>query len=52
MFVEGLKGWAQGAVVGTGVVEEDYEGVGDNEKGELDIAQDELDGEYIVGDID
>ena len=52
LFVEGLKGWAQGAVVNTGVVEENYEGVGDNEKVELNIAQDELDGEYIVGDID
>ena len=53
LFAGGLKGWAQGAVGGTGVVEEDYEGEGDNEeKVELDITQDELDGEYIVGDID
>ena len=37
----------------TGVVEQDHEVEGDEEEEkELDIAQDELDGEYIVGDID
>ncbi|KAG0636418.1 hypothetical protein HOY80DRAFT_1054553 [Tuber brumale] len=53
LFVEGIKEWAQGAVVDSGVIVEDHEGVGDHdEELELDIAQDELDGEYIIGEID
>jgi len=53
LFVEGVKGRVQGAIVGTGVVVEDHDKVGiHDEEGELDIAQDELDGQYIVGKID
>ncbi|KAG0643270.1 hypothetical protein HOY80DRAFT_997863 [Tuber brumale] len=51
LFVEGVKDWADGMVVGRGIVEED----GDTKEGqdrapELEVAYDELDGEYIVGE--
>jgi len=53
LFVEGIKDWADGAMVAGGMVEEDADGEGEQDQApELEAAHDELDGEYIVGDTD
>ena len=53
LFVEGIKDWADGAMVAGGMVEEDADGEGEQDQTpELEAVHDELDGEYIVGDTD
>jgi len=53
LFVEGIKDWADGAMVATGMVEENGNREEEQDQApELEVAQDELDGEYIVGDTD
>ncbi|KAG0135962.1 hypothetical protein HOY82DRAFT_600134 [Tuber indicum] len=53
LFVEGMKGWADGAMVASGRVEEDENGEEEQDQApELEVMYDELDGEYIVGDTD
>lgn len=53
LFVEGVKDWAEGAMVAGGVVEEDGEGEEEGDDSpELNIADNELDGEYILGETD
>jgi len=55
LFVEGLNDWAQGGMVASGMVEEDENNHGEEEQvqaPELEAADDELDGEYLVGETD
>jgi len=53
LFVEGVKGWAEGVMVAGGAVEEDGEGEEEaDDSPELNIADDELDGEYILAETD
>lgn len=53
LFVEVVKDWAEGVMVAEGVVEEDGEGEEEaDDSPELNIADDELDGEYILGETD
>ena len=52
-FVEGVKGWAEGVMVAGGVVEEEGDGEEEAEDSHLlNIVDDELDGEYILGETD
>lgn len=53
LFVEGVKDRAEGVIVAGGVVEENKEGEEEaDDSPELNIADDELDGEYILGETD
>ncbi|KAG0132110.1 hypothetical protein HOY82DRAFT_606726 [Tuber indicum] len=53
LFVEGMKSWADGAMVASGRVEEDENREEEQDQApELEAMYDELDGEYIVGDTD
>jgi len=53
LFVEGIKDWADGAMVATGMVEADGDGEEEQDQApELEVAHHELDGVYIVGDTD
>lgn len=54
-FIEGVKGWADWVMVAGGVVEQDGLGEGEEEADdspELNIADYELHGEYILGVTD
>jgi len=52
-FVEGVKDWVEGVMVAGGVVEEDAQGEEEGDDSpELNIVDDELDGEYIIGETD
>ena len=50
LFIDGLRDWEEGGVVGAGIIEDEGGGESEGEV-ELDIAEDELDGEYLVGEV-
>lgn len=50
LFIDGLRDWEEGGMVGVGIMEDEGREDGKGEV-ELDIAEDELDGEYLVGKI-
>ena len=53
MFVEDIKDWMECVMVAGVVVEEDAQGEEEGDDSpELNIADDELDGEYIIGETD
>ncbi|KAG0133660.1 hypothetical protein HOY82DRAFT_538057 [Tuber indicum] len=53
LFVEGMKGLADGVMVVSGRVEEDENGEEEQDQApDLEAMYDKLDGEYIVGDTD
>ena len=53
LFVEGIKDWADGAMVAGGMVEEEADREGEQDQApELEAAHEEHDGEYLLGDTD